>query len=565
MEYVLHIVLALTTVGAGDLGFASGVPRPWAVAALVFVPHLLAAIARGAQYRGRFRTAAILERLLGVVPLGLQVLAVSLLGWLGAVETWTGRPPTLTSWPGLELLLGILPFVGVQLAALHARTLLRDPRRSDRRALFWFQARMLLSGLAPFAIYVVLSALIGAREDLRVRLEEVSLYNTAFTLILLGIFLGFLPFLLKNTWSTSRLPAGDLRGLLEDVARRSGFEYRELLQWNTGGQMANAAIVGFTRRSRVVLFTDALLQQLQPRELAAVFAHEIGHARRHHAATFVVFVVIVFVGAQVLLDLVDLGDEWLGVAIFLALLGLWLVAFGFLSRRFELDADLASLEVLGDPLPLASALVRVTGAHAHEKDGWRHFSTGRRVRFLVAASQDPELGQRLRRTLRRWSRAGAWVAVALILFWCMRLIQLRPEEELIADLRLGHWQSAEARVAGGLEVEPALGALLERAATLEEGADATGLEALALAAAEARDWPAARDLLDLASLRGGTGLGVAQDLVAELLPRALEAEPLSLEEREAQLAFLDEAWRAALRDPVLGLDAPPRPGAMLRR
>lgn len=564
MEFILHIVLALLTVGATDLGLASGAPRPLLVAALAFVPHVLSYVARSAQYRGRFRAAGLLERLLGIAPFALQVLAVTRFDWLGSIEGWMGTRPTLASWPGLELLFGIVPFLVFQLAALHARTLLRDPRRSDRRALFLFQARMLLSALAPFAVYVVMSAALGARDEVRVRLEEVSLYNTLFTLALLAVFLGFLPFLLRGTWSTSRIPSGDLRNLLENVARDSGFEYRELLQWHTGGQMANAAIVGFTRRTRVVLFTDALLQQLHPRELAAVFAHEIGHARRHHALTFVVFVVIVFVGAQITLDLAAIEEEWIGLLIFGALLGVWLLAFGFLSRRFELDADLSSLEVIGDPLPLASALVRVTGAHAHERDGWRHFSTARRVRFLVAASKDPELGLRLRRMLRRWSLIATVIAVGLVLFWCLRLFQMRPEEELIADLRLGQWQRAAARAEAGMDLDEDLEAVIARALELEDGMAAEELEEQALASATAGDFLAARDLLELAGLRGALAVGARLNVLYEQLadPADRSLSPAALRElREA----LEGPWAEALVDPRDRADGEPRPGAILRR
>lgn len=575
MEFILHIVLALLSVGAADLGWAGDRPQSWAVGALVFLPHALALLARRAQYGGRFRLAALLERVLVVSPFLLQLLAVTWLGWLGSVEKVTGTLPTLSEWPGLELLAGIAPFLVYQLVALHARTLLRDPRTSDRRALFWFQARMLLSGAAPFAIYVGLSALFGARDEVRVRLEEVSLYNTLFTLALLGVFLGFLPLLLRNTWSTTRMPQDDVRDLLEDVARKSGFEYRELLRWNTGGQMANAAIVGFTRRTRVVLFTDALLQLLHPREIAAVFAHEIGHARRRHAATFVVFVVIVFVGVQVALDLGAVEDPWVALGLLGGLLALWLVLFGYLSRRFELDADLASLETIGDPLPLASALLRVTGAHAHERDGWRHFSTARRVRFLAEAAGDPDQGRRLRRTLSRWSRGATLLALALVLVWCTRLIQMRPEEELVADLRLGHWDRAAARLADGLEVEAEVEGLVRTAAALDERLPAADLLVLALGSAQAAELLRARELLELAALRGAPSTQPGMELLDELRERApaLEGDRPGLQawlqERPAAWradwrARLDADWTRVLIDPPAA-EAEPRPGGMLRR
>ena len=579
MEYILHIVLALVTVGAADAGLESGTPRPVLVAALLLVPHVLALVARSAQYHGRFRSATLLERVLILCPLALQVLSVTYLGWLGTVGEWIGVKPSLASWPGLELLAGIAPFLAFELAALHARTLLRNPRISNRNALFLFQARMLLSGLAPFALYVLLSAALGHSEGMRVRLEEVSLYNTLFTLALLGGFLAVLPFLLRSTWSTSRMPAGDLRVMLEEVADRSGFAYRELLRWNTGGQMANAAIVGITPRTRVVLFTDALMEQLNPRELAAVFAHEIGHARRRHALTFGLFILIVFVGGQLLLEWTAIESEWVALGAFAGLLGLWLVAFGYLSRRFELDADLSSLEVLGDPLPLVSALLRVTGVQAQERDGWRHFSTGRRVRFLLAAAEDPALGLRLRRNLGRWTRVAAVVAMVLVLVWCQRLFALRPAEELVVDLRLGHWGAAAERMDELTDVDGDLALLVERAQRLPEGLGAEELEQLALEAAQTRDFAAARDLLELARLRGAPDTEARLELLGDLLaPDAAQragqtgsrGEGLDDERRRELRGILEAPWDRALQGQPAGNPADSgfgllRRGAILRR
>ena len=62
--------------------------------------------------------------------------------------------------------------------------------------------------------------------------------------------------------------------------------------------MANAAIVGFLPGHRTVLFSDSLLAGLPPRELAAVFAHEIGHARRHHVLVFGAWTLVFFLAGD---------------------------------------------------------------------------------------------------------------------------------------------------------------------------------------------------------------------------------------------------------------------------
>ena len=61
--------------------------------------------------------------------------------------------------------------------------------------------------------------------------------------------------------------------------------------------MSNAAIVGVGGR-RVVLFSDSLLASLPPGELAAVYGHEIGHAKSRHVAVFLVWTLAFFIAGD---------------------------------------------------------------------------------------------------------------------------------------------------------------------------------------------------------------------------------------------------------------------------
>jgi len=62
------------------------------------------------------------------------------------------------------------------------------------------------------------------------------------------LFLAVFPILLRRVWRTRPLAAGTLRTRLEAMARHSGLALREILVWETGSMVANAAVAGFMPR-----------------------------------------------------------------------------------------------------------------------------------------------------------------------------------------------------------------------------------------------------------------------------------------------------------------------------
>jgi len=327
--------------------------------------------------------------------------------------------------------------------------------------------------------------------------------------------------------------------MLEQVARSAGFRYRELLVWRTGQQMSNAAIVGFTERTRLVFFSDLLLQQLGPRELAAVFAHEMGHARRAHAAVFGAFAMGFFLWARLIVERFDVESPLWGGVILAVVVLLWYLAFGYLSRRFELEADLESLRVVGESGPLVRALELVTGAHAHQRTSWRHFSTRERVSFLRAAEVDPLVGIRLRTKLERWRKLGFTLFALAALFEVADQARSWDEGWLVSDLRLGRFEEAAAR-ADSSGVDAQVAALARRAAQAPEGArDPKSLGGAALNAWKGGDLEATREWLELARLRGARNFGT--------LLAALDEE-----NEDLRRDHFGKAWREvvpALQDP----------------
>lgn len=161
---------------------------------------------------------------------------------------------------------------------------------------------------------------------------------------------------LFNTFTP--MEAGETKMRVEALLERCGFRSGGLFVMDGSKRSAhgNAYFTGFGRNKRIVFF-DTLLKRLQPEEIEAVLAHELGHFRHHH-----VFKRIVMMFAVSLAFLALLGQlieaPWFyaglgvnsanqGTAMALILFFVALPAFTFpltplgslLSRRHEFEAD----------------------------------------------------------------------------------------------------------------------------------------------------------------------------------------------------------------------------------
>jgi Zn-dependent protease with chaperone function len=507
MGYLLDIVLAVGALALSETGTTTGWHVPWAVLFLCAVPHLLSFAARRRLVRGRFKSGELFLRVLQISAPIAYLCALTLFGWQETIASWLGREVSVVAWPELSILLVLAPFVAYQLIAIEARSRAVAPPGSARRAWQSFQTRMFLSGVVPITAYIVIAAAIGWNERWRVRIEEVALYNALFALGLLTLLIVFLPAILCNTWETAPITSGPQRELLDSVAARARFRSRALRVWKTGHQMANAAIVGVGPRSRVVLFSDSLLSELGLRELAAVFAHEIGHAVRHHIPIFAMWVAAFFLGTDLVASAWFPDSVWLSGGLIVAVIVIGYFAFGFMSRRFELDADLYSVDLLGDTNALIRALEQV-GGRLRDVASWRHFSTAERVRFLSEAALTPSVAARLRRNLRRWTCVGAALFLVTAGLQIRSLLEAREQQEIQADLRLGDYAAAARRAREAKHLDAEVAALASFAVKLnEDGVGGERIESEARSALRARDLDAALAWLELGQLRGRKDLG----------------------------------------------------------
>lgn len=401
----------------------------------------LALRAEGWMARGRW---------LAVGVFGWAVLAM---GWPRVIRSWMG------DWILLDELVVLAPVLVVfvlgwwSLEPIERRfreaRLMRDldagrpifaiPTRGQA---VWLSVRhQLLIGLVPLLLIMAWSEIVdrlaasGPRWVQRLLGDELA--SSLVTFAGVGVVFALAPMLLRRIWSTTPLGDGPLRERLEAMARRAGVGLRDILVWRTHGLTTNAAAMGLIAPVRYILLSDALLEHLQPEQVEAVAAHELAHVRHHHIAWLASSVLA---SASLLaVSLAWAADGWLGVdpeadgpAVVLtgvALVGA-LVVFGWVSRRFEWQADafaaeLLSIEQTGNPSTpitpeaigaMAGALDRVAALSGtdHRGRSWRHGSIGLRIDRLGSLEGVPADAVAIDRQVR-WIRrlAAGLVLIAL--------------------------------------------------------------------------------------------------------------------------------------------------------
>lgn len=308
--------------------------------------------------RGRYRDAQRAEVVLllsRLAAVGLHAFNVLALGWLDAVRHATGN------LVGVDELLACLPVLTVFTLGLYSffpvdRRLREsviigalDQGRSLPPMLTRWQyiagslRHQVLWVLIPIACIMTW----GEQTDRwaqRHTLSSVEAGAAQFAGILALLLV--MPAVMRRLWDTVSLGPGPLRDRLEAMCRDQGIRVRDLLVWRTHGTMINGAVMGFVPRFRYILLTDALIEHLPMQQIEAVMAHELGHVRRHHilwlGASAIGSITVVSWLMLVGMELARPGltnAEWAQAVAGGASLGVGLLVFGLVSRRFEWQAD----------------------------------------------------------------------------------------------------------------------------------------------------------------------------------------------------------------------------------
>jgi STE24 endopeptidase len=314
----------------------------------------LAAHQKAADYTAAKARLGMIDMLLGAVALLVFTLA-GLIQWLSAA--W-GRVFTTGSIAhGTALLLSIVflqALISLPLAAY--RTFGIEARFGfNRMTLRLYIADLVKHALVGLALGVPLLVAVLWLMDRAGELWWLYAWIVwvAYSALLMMIVPKFImPLFNKFTPVTE----GDLAARVARLLERTGFKSSGLflMDGSKRSSHGNAFFTGFGAAKRIVLF-DTLVSRLQPPEVEAVLAHELGHYRLHHIAKqMVLSAVISLVVLALLGQLID--RDWfyagLGVttpshAAALALFMMVLPEFLFFvqpltsrySRRREYEAD----------------------------------------------------------------------------------------------------------------------------------------------------------------------------------------------------------------------------------
>jgi len=256
-----------------------------------------------------------------------------------------------------------------------------------------------------------------------------------FLIFLVGIaVLG--PVIIQKFWRCTPLEAGVDRRRIENLCRRAGMNYAEILYWPIfGGKMLTAGVMGLVKRFRYILVTPALLQLLQPQEIDAVIAHEIGHIKKKHLVFYLFFFVGFILLTSFAFNLIRFLSSYsetvfhllnasslagptlqpiISAAFFAVVFLLYFrFIFGYFMRNFERQADCFVYSLFDDARALISTLAKIASVSGQSADrpNWHHFSIGQRVAYLEKCEADPRWIERHNRKVRR----SIWIFVSALL------------------------------------------------------------------------------------------------------------------------------------------------------
>ncbi|MCE5278390.1 MAG: M48 family metallopeptidase [Planctomycetaceae bacterium] len=366
-------------------------------------------LARAAQSRPRGPWGALLAAMvhMWLIAGSGAVVAAGYGQWLENIP-WGVPHLTLLEAPLVGKVLLLLPMV----AALMATWVVNYPcyRRSRMLAMQWTDSPLAIWSLGQYIEYnlrhqlLFILAPVGlillAGDTLQLTLTAYLPETTVAALTLAASAAVFLvaPTLIVHVWKTVPLPAGPLRTDLETMSRQLRLTYRRLCLWQTGGAIANAAVMGLLRPVRYVLISDAVIERMDRMQVQAVFAHEAGHILNHHIFYTVVFIIasamLATLGSSALADWLNVS-EWISLAFSASVMvAIWVFLMGWISRRFERQCDVlaawagacrSDASLAGEAVEVfAQALLKISRLNGHDpaQYNWRHGSIQSRVDYL---------------------------------------------------------------------------------------------------------------------------------------------------------------------------------------
>ncbi|GAB3247381.1 M48 family metallopeptidase [Chitinimonas naiadis] len=279
-------------------------------------------------------------------------------------------------WAGLALIVGLTVVNGILSLpfSLYSTFVLEARFGFNKTTLGVFIADLIKSTLLGAALGLPLVALVLWLMDAAGSLWWLYAWAAwvTFGLVLMAVYPNFIaPLFNKFT----PLADASLKDRIDALLKKCGFESNGVfvMDGSKRSSHGNAYFTGFGKTKRIVFF-DTLIERLEPLEVEAVLAHELGHYKRRHIIKRMVTMYGMGLITLAILGLLkDAGWFYagLGVAVpstaaalvlFFLSLSVFTFPFGWIasrgSRKHEYEADHYAAEV-SDAEALVSGLVKL--------------------------------------------------------------------------------------------------------------------------------------------------------------------------------------------------------------
>ncbi|MFH0996721.1 MAG: M48 family metalloprotease [Pseudomonadota bacterium] len=221
------------------------------------------------------------------------------------------------------------------------------------------------------------------------------------------------PAMIQKFWRCRPLEPGPVRLRIENLSRRAGVTFANIVYWPVlGGRMITAGVMGLVKSFRYLLITEALLEFLSPEEVDAVVAHEIGHVRKKHLQFYLFFFAGYMLISYTLFDVILIAilyipqlyplmeqvqgrqttatSAFFSLGAVLSFLIYFRYIFGYFMRNFERQADTFVFTLFNSSLPLVTTLqkIAITSGQPANKPNWHHYSILERINYLRKCEAD---------------------------------------------------------------------------------------------------------------------------------------------------------------------------------
>ncbi len=362
------------------------------------------------QLGHKFSATLTRQSIMAIVLFSVDIYVLNLTSFLKNI-------PYLSIIPTFQalLFLGLFVFyLAIVWACAYGPYRMLNTTDLSRRAYILGNISFSVPVLIPWVLLSGIADIINAMPfELPKRFLSTTEGQVAYFLVFLFAIAIVGPAMIQKLWRCKPLETGYYRRRIENLCQKAGMDYANILYWPIfGGRMITAGVMGLIKKFRYILVTGALLQFLEPEELDAVIAHEIGHIKKKHLlfyliffvgymlvsfATFDMLIYFIFFAEPIYSFLNSIGLEQATVTssifsliIILIFLIYFRYIFGYFMRNFERQADTYVYALFDSAQPLISTLekIAVTSGQPRDKPNWHHFSIKKRVDYLKKCEAD---------------------------------------------------------------------------------------------------------------------------------------------------------------------------------